>query len=82
VSPFGAMDMGGNVSEMTATLVDRRPVRGKLGSEHSFVYRGGNFVDGEEAARNSYRWTIRAVGESIPSVGFRCVLSKKDWKRK
>jgi len=82
VSPFGVHDMGGNVSEMTATLVDRRPVKGKLGTEHSFAYRGGSFVDGEEAALISYRWTIRAVGEPIAGVGFRCVITRKDWKRK
>jgi formylglycine-generating enzyme required for sulfatase activity len=81
-SPFGVRDMGGNVSEMTSTFHDRQPVRGKLGTEHTLAYRGGSYAEGREAAQVSYRWTIRAVGERIPSVGFRCVISEKDWKRK
>jgi len=82
VSGFGVLDMGGNVSEMTRTLMDRRPARGKLGTEHSFIYRGGNFGDGEESALISYRWTIRAVGEGDARVGFRCVIPVREWKKR
>lgn len=81
-SPFGVLDMGGNVSEMTSTLKNRDRVKGKLGPEHAFIHRGGNYDEDEESARVSHRFPIMAVRKREPAVGFRCALSKRDWKRK
>jgi formylglycine-generating enzyme required for sulfatase activity len=82
VTPLGIRDLGGNVSEMTSTLQGGGVADDEPGENAVIVYRGGNYEDDEESVANSYRWTIRAVGEKVDKVGFRCVVSEKDWKKK
>jgi serine/threonine-protein kinase len=55
-------DLAANVSEWTSTGGDDR------------VVRGGNFFDGAEAVKATYRRTFSAVS-SHPTIGFRCAAS-------
>lgn len=79
-SPYGVMDMAGNVSELTSTFSDRRPRRGKLGPADTITYRGGNYSRDASSCVNTWRWTILATGDGNEEVGFRCVMSERDWK--
>ncbi|MHC4922942.1 MAG: formylglycine-generating enzyme family protein [Planctomycetota bacterium] len=83
VSPYGAMDMAGNVSEVCATYVDGKPVKGKVKDTDQLVRRGGNFQDSVEDATNDYRY---ATGPSSMArtdrVGFRCVMDERAYKRR
>jgi len=81
-SPFGAYDMAGNVAEMTSMLAGRKPARGKFDSSVNIICRGGSFQDDKAALLTSYRWTIAAAAGRSDNVGFRCVVSEKDWKAK
>ncbi len=82
-SPYGALDMSGNVSEVCATYVDGKPVKGKVKDTDQLVRRGGNFQDSIEDATNDYRY---ATGPSSMArtdrVGFRCVMDERAYKRK
>jgi formylglycine-generating enzyme required for sulfatase activity len=83
VSPYGVMDMAGNVSELTSTLDERRPYEpGKLTATDSVIYRGGNFEDGESSTTTTFRWIMTAISGKSEKVGFRCVISEKAWKRR
>ena len=55
-------DLAANVSEWTSTGGDDR------------VVRGGNFFDGAEAVKATYRRTFSAAS-SHPTIGFRCAAS-------
>ena len=82
VSPFGVMDMAGNVSELTCTLAGRKVAKGKLKPSDTVMYRGGNYNEGKENTTTTYRWMIAAVDGRSEYVGFRCVLPAKRWKKK
>ena len=79
-SPYGAMDMAGNLSEFTVYLSGRKKAGRKLGTEDEIVSRGGSYEDGKSAMKGTYRWLVPALQRS-DNIGFRCVLSKKDWKK-
>ncbi len=69
-SPFGVLDMAGNVSEWTGTLIslEERPDQ----IEPTRVCKGGNWHDGEPAAlRSVVRLGIKPLLRS-PDLGFRC----------
>ena len=66
-SPFGALDMAGNVSEWVA---DEGPDEGDGGLPRRMVL-GGSFVDGEDAMKTSFAKSVPAVTQ-FPHIGFRC----------
>ncbi|MEN8152090.1 MAG: SUMF1/EgtB/PvdO family nonheme iron enzyme [Planctomycetota bacterium] len=82
-SPFGAYDMAGNVSEITSNLTERRSAaKGKWAATDAIIWRGGNFNEDKEALQATYRWTMPVTAGTDEAVGFRCVVSEKDWKGK
>ena len=81
-SLYGVFDLAGNVSELTSTLEERRPYKGKLKATDSIIYRGGNYDEGETSATTTYRWILSAISGRSEQVGFRCVITEKAWKRK
>jgi iron(II)-dependent oxidoreductase len=80
-SPFGAMDMAGNVAELTATYVDQKPVKGLPRAMDQVVIRGGNFKESAEDAANDYRYVVGPTARS-ELVGFRCAMDERDYERK
>jgi formylglycine-generating enzyme required for sulfatase activity len=72
VSPFGAVDMAGNVEEWTADwYVERMTAGARPKSGASHVLRGGGWLSRPIDART----TARNWGSSVeagPNVGFRC----------
>jgi formylglycine-generating enzyme required for sulfatase activity len=68
-SPYGVMDMAGNVSEWTATIVDSTKISGqKVG-----VIRGANFLTHTlEHEELTFRDTDYALGSREVWLGFRC----------
>jgi len=80
-SPYGVMDMAGNVSELTSTLLDRRPYKGKLEGTEWIICRGGNYLDGEASTVAGYRRSMSAKKGQKSEIGFRCVISERAWKR-
>jgi serine/threonine-protein kinase len=81
VSPFGCSDMGGNVSEWTASPY--RPYRGNQAkgiewSDEQRVIRGGSWRYEWSYARCSNRDRSRPE-KRYPEVGFRCVVDVPDW---
>ncbi len=81
-SPYGVMDMAGNVSELTSTLLDRKPYKRKLEATDWVICRGGNYLDGAVSAVNGYRRSMAARSGQKSEIGFRCVISEKAWKRR
>jgi formylglycine-generating enzyme required for sulfatase activity len=75
VSPFGVLDMAGNIQEWTASLYKPMP-------EESYppgllrVARGGSFNDTAYAARASYRRAY-PPGYFFPFLGFRMVVENR-----
>ena len=78
-SPYGAMDMAGNVSEFVADWFDskyyaisptRNPKGPSSGNEH--VVRGGSFLVREGSVSTYIRVAINAPSEVQASYGFRC----------
>lgn len=67
-SPFGVMDLAGNLSEYTSTTEE---FPGDLGT--GFVVKGGNFMSFPESLRSSARGLSVATQTNV-AVGFRCVL--------
>jgi formylglycine-generating enzyme required for sulfatase activity len=71
-SPFGVLDMSGNVEEWTATWYVEHVVPGATphtGASH--VLRGGGWLSAPSQARTSSRNWGSAL-EAGPNVGFRC----------
>jgi formylglycine-generating enzyme required for sulfatase activity len=71
-SPFGVLDMAGNVQEWTASRY--APFPGELfPAETVFVARGGSFNDSVFGSRTSYRRAY-PPGYFYPYIGFRVVI--------
>ena len=80
-SPFGAMDMAGNVSEICATHPDGKPVKGLPPATEQVVIRGGNFKDSADEAANDWRYVIGPSARS-EKVGFRCAMDEKEYEKR
>jgi formylglycine-generating enzyme len=73
-SPFGALDMAGNVAEWTSTPDTERDL------SDVFMIRGGSYrLDGALERAEKWNYDIRAdrhqtagVGDTLPTLGFRC----------
>lgn len=77
-SPFGILDLAGNVSEWTATAYDPRPgnavdFAGKYGLP---IVKGGSWDDNAKGCRSSARDAKRNAYYRSTTVGFRCVSDK------
>ena len=78
----GIVGLAGNVSEMVATLADRREIPAKLQPSQQVVVRGGSWRTPREAeCSTTYRWVIDA-GQPSPSVGFRCVMDEAEYRKR
>lgn len=71
-SPFGALDMAGNVMEWTATLEGGKLASPKPDSNQSIVIRGGAYDREPKKCSGVYRW-VYASSMKIANLGFRCV---------
>lgn len=72
VSPYGILDMAGNVQEWTNS--DYKPYPGEIyASDYLFVARGGSYNDTAFGARTSYRRAY-PPGYFFPFLGFRVVI--------
>jgi formylglycine-generating enzyme required for sulfatase activity len=76
VSPFGAVDMGGNVQEWTSSGYAPQPDEAFVAGQDLRVARGGSFNDLAYGARTSYRRAYPA-GYFFPFLGFRIVVSAR-----
>ncbi len=75
VSPFGVMDMAGNVEEWTASTYS--PLPGELASSGLLrTVRGGSFNDTAYGSRTSYRRAY-PPGYFYPFLGFRLVVGER-----
>lgn len=83
-SPYGALDMAGNVAEWVNDLYDPQyysssekfDPRGPGPLNPTHVVRGGSYADAPEVLRTFARNGIYEASDSFPGIGFRCVLSK------
>lgn len=76
VSPCGAVDMGGNVQEWTASAYAPLADEVFAAGQDLRVARGGSFNDTAYGARTSYRRGYPA-GYFFPFLGFRIVVAAK-----
>lgn len=67
-SPFGVMDLAGNLSEYTSTVGE---FPGGLGT--GFVVKGGNFMSFPGSLRSS-ALSLSVATQTNIAIGFRCVL--------
>jgi formylglycine-generating enzyme required for sulfatase activity len=82
-SPFGLLDMAGNVSEVCSTYVDGKPVKGLPKDTEQVVRRGGNFAEKHEDATGDYRYVVGPTAMARSNqVGFRCAMDEREFKRK
>ena len=80
-SAFGVMDLVGNVSELCATYLDGKSVKGLPKQTEQVVRRGGNFKEPADEAANDWRYVIGPTARS-ELVGFRCAMDEKDYERR
>ncbi len=76
-SPYGAMDMAGNVWEWTSSLYEPYPYdpndgREDLGARGARVNRGGSWYYKSKYIRTSYRANTSHIYRRKPDLGFRC----------
>jgi formylglycine-generating enzyme required for sulfatase activity len=79
-SPYGALDMAGNVWEWTSSLYRPYPYDGNDGREDpgargARVNRGGSWYYTAWYSRASYRATADQAYRRVADLGFRCVRS-------
>ncbi len=72
VSPYGLVDMGGNVREWTVESKSRRAGKGKKKDGKKSIVKGGSFRTTLFSARISRR-SHYSRGYSADDIGFRCV---------
>jgi eukaryotic-like serine/threonine-protein kinase len=80
-SPFGAVDMAGNVWEWTSSLYKPYPYDSKDGREDMAshggrVNRGGSFSFAPHLARTTFRATAGHMYRRFRDLGFRCARSE------
>ena len=78
-SPYGALDMAGNVWEWVSTLYDEYPYEANDGREDLDasglrVLRGGSWRYSDHSARAAYRYRVNPDGSNYRN-GFRCATS-------
>ena len=71
-SPYGAMDMAGNVYEMTSSLYQ--------GNSH--VMRGGCFLNGGAYTQTVFRWSAEDEVNGANWLGFRCACDTSGLAKK
>src|SRR5262245_39651560 len=79
-SPYGVLDMAGNVWEWTSSLSRSYPYDAGDGREDAEargarVNRGGSWYHGARYARTTYRATADHMYRRIGDLGFRCAAS-------
>jgi len=67
-SPYGVMDMAGNVYEMTTGIW----------ADSSRAMRGGCFLNSGAYTRTMFRWAPNSPEEGSTWLGFRCVMDTMD----
>jgi len=74
-SPFGALDMGGNVWEWTSSWIAPHPGGPRtLENDYGRVLKGGSYLQRKQGVRCAVRMLFEP-GRSQDAVGFRCVKS-------
>ncbi len=88
-SPYGALDMAGNVVEWVDSTYDAYPGNSSPDRDYGKglrVYRGGSFPFHLAEARTTYRLARPASYKTTPAdssvIGFRCAVSANDPKLK
>jgi formylglycine-generating enzyme required for sulfatase activity/energy-coupling factor transporter ATP-binding protein EcfA2 len=79
VSPYGALDMAGNVWEWTSSLYKPYPYKANDGredpdAEGPRVLRGGACSSTAVNARSAYRYAASPDSVWLDNIGFRCVV--------
>lgn len=70
VSPYGALNMAGNVAEWVADWEDKDAANGS-----GYVLRGGGFISIPSTVRTSKREVFHWPVDKYEGLGFRCVVS-------
>lgn len=80
-SPWGALDMSGNVGEWTATAYEPQPADSQLftGKFGQPIIRGGSWDDNSKTCRSAARDVRRSPMYRSTTVGFRCVADHEPW---
>jgi formylglycine-generating enzyme required for sulfatase activity len=72
VSPFGALDMAGNVMEWVGTLEGGKPAPPKLEANSGVVIRGGCYDREAKKCSALFRWVWPGKTTKVRNLGFRC----------